>query len=122
MGVVCCYDVVGQEEERSSSVGDGGDTFGNGGAGADCVACASEAPESLGIVDGCVGDAAGVGGVVDVAEVVAAWFAFLEVGGEEWGAKESGGVVEEGLLFVWGYGVDGGEGEAEEAVALVLGE
>lgn len=122
LGVVCCYDVVGQEEERRSSVGNGRDTFGNGGAGADCVACASEAPESLRVVDGCVGDASGVGGVVDVAEVVAAWLALFEIGGEEWGAEESGGVVEKGLLLVWGYGVDGGEGETEESVALVLSE
>ena len=60
LGVVCGDDVVGQEEEGGASVSDGRDRFGYGAAGADGVAGAGEAPESLAVVNGGVGDVAGV--------------------------------------------------------------
>ena len=122
MCVVTCDDIIWDEEEGGSGVSDGGEAFGYCTASADGVASAGEAPEALGVVDGGIGDAAGVSAGVDVAEVVAAWFAFLQVGCEDGGVEEGLGVGEEGLLFVWGDGVDGGEGQAEESVALVLGE
>ena len=74
------------------------------------------------VVDGGVGDVAGVLGGVDVAEVVATGRALLEIGGEERSVKAGLGVGEEGLGLIRGDGVDGAEGETEEAVALVLGE
>ena len=42
---------------------------------------------------------------VDVAEVVVPWGALLEVGGEDGGVEQGGGVVKEGLLLVWGDGI-----------------
>ena len=60
MGVVCGDDVVGEEEEGGTGVGDGLDGGGYGVAGADGVTGGGEAPESLAIVDGGVGDVAGV--------------------------------------------------------------
>ncbi len=74
LGVVCGDDDVREEEEGSSGVGNGLDGGGDGGAGADSVAGGGEAPEALAVVDGGVGDGAGVFGVVDVAEVVGARF------------------------------------------------
>lgn len=76
----------------------------------------------MGVVHGGVGDVAGVLAGVDVAEVVVARLTFLQVGGEEGGVEAALGVGEEGLYRVGGDGVDGGEGEAEEAIALVLSE
>ena len=122
LGVVGRDEVVGEEEQAGSRVRDRGDALADGGPGADGVPARGEAPEPLGVVHGGVGDVAGVLARVDVAEVVAAGLAFLQVGGEE-GRVEAGlGVGEEGLDLVGGHGVDGAEGEAEEAVALVLSE
>ena len=115
-------EVVGEEEEGRSRVGDGGDAFADGGSGADGVPAGGEAPEALGVVHGGVGDVARVLAGVDVAEVVATGLALLQVGGEERGFEAGLGVGEEGLLLVGGDGVDGAEGEAEEAIALVLSE
>ena len=122
LGVVGGDDGVGEEEERCSGVGDGGDRGGYGGGGADSVAGGGEAPESLAVVYIRVGDGARIFGVVNVAEVVGARLSLQQVGGEEGGVEESFGVGEEGLLLVGGDGVDGGEGEAEKAVGFVLGE
>lgn len=83
MCVVSCDDIIWDEEEGGSGVSDGGDAFGYCIASADGVASAGKAPEALGIVDGGVGDVACVSARVDVAEVVAARFAFLQVGCEE---------------------------------------
>lgn len=122
MGVVGGDDGVGEEEEGGAGVGDGGDGGGYGGGGTDSVAGSGEAPESLAGVHGRVRDLAGVFGVVNVAEVVGARFSLQQVGGEEGRVEEGFGVGEEGLLLVGGDGVDGGEGEAEEAVGFILGE
>ena len=115
-------EVVWEEEKGGSGVGDGGDAF------ADCrsrthfVSAGCEAPETLRVVHGGVGDVAGVFAGVDVAEVVAAGLTLLQVGGEE-GRVEGGlGVGEEGLYLVGRDGIDRGKGEAEEAIALVLSE
>ncbi len=60
LGVVCGDDGVGEEEEGGAGVGDGREGGGHGAAGADGVAGGGEAPESLAVVDGGVGDVAGV--------------------------------------------------------------
>lgn len=122
LGVVGGDDVVGKEEEGGARVGDGGEAVGLGGGGADGIAAGREAPETLAVVHGGVGDGARVLAVVDVAEVVAARLALAQVGREERGVEAGLGVGEEGPLLVRLNGVDGAEGEPEEAVALVLGE
>ena len=122
LSVIGGDDVVGEEQERGARVGDGGDGFRHGGRGADLVAAAGEAPEPLRVVDGGVGDVARVLAVVDVAEVVTTRGALLQVGGEERAVEATLGVGEEGLLLIRLDGVDGAEGEPEEAVALVLRE
>lgn len=122
LGVVGGDDVVGQEEEGGARVGDGGEAVGLGGRRADGVPAGREAPEALAVVHGRVGDGARVLAVVDVAEVVAARLALAQVGREERGVEARLGVGEEGSLLVRLHGVDGAEGEPEEAVALVLGE
>lgn len=122
LAVVGGDEVVGEEEEGRSRVGDGGDALAHGGARADGVAARGEAPEPLRVVDGGVGDVARVLARVDVAEVVAAGLAFLQVGGEEGGVEAGFGVGEEGLDLVGRDGVDGAKGQAQEAVALVLSE
>jgi len=120
--VVSRDDSVREQEQRSAGIGDGGDTLRDRGAGADGVARTGEAPEATRVVDGGVGDAAGILGGVDVAEVVAARCALFQIGGEEGGGEAGFGVGEEGPGLVWLDGVDGAEGETEEAVALVSGE
>ena len=74
------------------------------------------------VVYGGVGDVTGILAGVDVAKVVAARLTLLQVGGEERGVEAGLGVGEEGLYLIGGDGVDGAEGEAEEAIALVLSE
>lgn len=69
-----------------------------------------------------VGDVACIFRVVNVSEVVRARFTLKEICSEQGRVEEGFGVGEEGLLLVGGDGVDGGEGEAEEAVGFVLGE
>lgn len=122
LGVVGGDDVVGQEEEGGARVGDGGEAVGSGGRRADGVAAGREAPEALAVVHGRVGDVARVLAVVDVAEVVATRLALAQIGREERGVEAGLGVGEEGPLLVRPDGVDGAEGEPEEAIALVLGE
>lgn len=122
LGVVGGDEVVWEEEKGCSGVGDGGDALRDGGSRADGVPAGCEAPETLGVVHGGVGDAAGVLAGVDVAEVVATGGSLLQVGGEERGFEAGLGVGEEGLLLVRGDGVDGAEGQAQEAIALVLSE
>ena len=122
LSVVGGDEVVGEEEKGSSGVGDGGDALADGGSGANGVPAGCEAPEPLGVVHGGVGDVASVLAGVNVAEVVATGLTLLQVGGEEWGVEAGLGVGEEGLYLVGGDGVDGAEGEAEEAIALVLSE
>ena len=106
LGVVCGDDGVGEEKEGGAGVGDSRGGRGYGAAGANGVAGGGKAPESLAIVNSGVGDVAGVLGVVNVAEVVGAWFALQKVGGEEGRIEEGFGVGEEGLLLVRSDGVD----------------
>lgn len=123
LAVVGGDDVGGEVEEGGAGVGDGVDGGAGEGAGADGVAVGRELPEAVGGVDGHVSDAAGVLGAVDVAEVVVADAALLEVGGEDGGGQALGdGVGEEGRLLHGLDGVDAVEGEAEEAVAGALDE
>lgn len=123
LAVVGGDDGGGEVEEGGAGVGDGVDGAGGEGAGADGVAVGRELPEAVGGVDGHVGDAAGVLGAVDVAEVVVADAALLEVGREDGGGQALGdGVEEEGRLLHGLDGVDAVEGEAEEAVAGALDE
>ena len=120
--VVVGDEVVWEEEKGSSGVGDGGDALADWGSRAHGVPAAGEAPETLGIVHGGVGDIASVLAGVNVAEVVASWLTLLQVGGEEWGVEAGLGVGEEGLLLVGLDSVDRAEGETEKAIALILGE
>lgn len=115
-------DVVWEEEKGGSRVGDGRDALRDGGSGADGVPARGEAPEPLGVVDSGVGNVARVLAGVDVAEVVATELTLLQVGGEERRFEAGLGVGEEGLLLVRGDGVDGAKGQAQEPIALVLGE
>ena len=115
-------EVVWEEEKGGSGVGDSGDAFADCASGADGVSAAREAPESLGVVHGGVGDVAGILARVNVAKVVAAGLALPQVGGEEGGVEAGLGVGEEGLGLVGLDGVDRTEGEAEETIALILSE
>lgn len=76
-------DSVVEEEKASSGVGDGVGDGASGCASINAVAIGREAPETSAVVDGDVGDLAGVGRVVDAAEAVGSGLAFLEVGGKE---------------------------------------
>ena len=76
LGVVSGDDGVGEEKEGGSCVGDGGDGGSDGAGGADGVAGGSKAPEPLAVIHSGVGNIARVFGVVNVAEVVGARFAF----------------------------------------------
>ena len=71
---------------------------------------------------GRVGDVSCIFRVVNISEVVRTRFTLEEVCSEQGRVEEGFGVCEESLLLVGGDGVDGGEGEAEEAVGFVLGE
>ena len=122
LGVVVGDEVVGQEEEGCSRVGDGGEAVADGGSGADRVPTGREGPEALRVVHGGVGDVARVLARVNVAEVVAARRALFQVCREERGVEAGLGVVEEGLCLVGLDGIDRAEGEAEKTVALVLSE
>ena len=60
MSVVCGDDIIGEEEEGCAGVGDSLDGGGYGFARADGVAGGGEAPESLAVIDGRVGNVAGI--------------------------------------------------------------
>lgn len=114
--VVVRHDGVIDKEQRGSSISDSVKAVGVDVASTNGVAGASERPEALAVVDIDVGDVAGMCAVVDGTKAVGAGLAFLEVGGEERGREAGFDVVEEGQLLVWLNGIDGGEGETEEAV------
>lgn len=76
----------------------------------------------MGVVHGGVGDVTGILAGVDVAKVVVAGLTLFQVGCEERGVEAGLRVGEEGLDLVGRDGVDGGKGEAKEAIALVLSE
>ena len=107
----------GQVHEGGAGVSDGGADAARGAvAGADAVAARGELPETLRVIHGGVGDAAGVLGGVNVAEVVGAGSALLEGGGEQRRGEAALHGVEEGGLLGGGDGVDGAEGQAEETI------
>ena len=107
----------GQVHEGGAGVSDGGADAARGAvAGAGAVAASGELPETLRVVDGGVGDVAGVLGGVDVAEVVAAGRALLQGGSEQGGGEAALDGVEEGVRLGGGDGVDGAESEAEETI------
>ena len=62
---------------------------------------ASEAPETLRVVNRSIGDTASVFAGVDETEVVASWLAFLQVGGEQTLLKTRFSVGEKGILGLW---------------------
>lgn len=77
LGVVGVDDVVIEEKQRGASVGNTGDGLSLERTAADGVAGRREAPEAFAVVNGCVGDGAGVLGTVDVAKVVLAIYWWL---------------------------------------------
>ncbi len=109
--------VVGQDQ-GGARVDDGG-----GGVGvrlrfpfADGEAFGFDLPEPAGGVDGGVGDGALELGRVDFPELVAPDLVVPEVGGEDGQVEAGHDVFEKGLLLLRFDGVDGSEGEADEAV------
>lgn len=115
-------DVLVEVDERGARVGDGR------GADLACLLLAAdgvggdvELPEAVGFVDGRVVDVAAVFGFVDHAEFVGALAAdLLEVGREDGKGEVGDQVLEEGLLGLRLDGVDGLEGEAQEAVHVLV--
>ena len=79
--VVVRDDIIVDEEESGSGVGDGVADSASIGV-ADSVAVSGEAPEALAVVHVNIRDVASVGGVVDGAEGVSARLALLEIGSE----------------------------------------
>ena len=69
-----------------------------------------------------IGDGACIFRVVNISKVVRTRFTLEEIRSEQGRVEEGFGVCEESLLLVGRDGVDGREGEAEEAVGFVLGE
>lgn len=114
--VVCGYDGVVDEQQGGARVGDGVDAVAVDGAVAYGVARGSKGPKALGTVDGNVGDVAGVCAVVDGAKAVGARLALLQVDGEKRGREAGFDIVEKGELLGGLDCIDGGEGQAEEAV------
>lgn len=110
------------QQQRGARVRDRVDGRRHEGRAADRIPARGELPEAVGGVDGHVGDGPGVFGRVDEAEVVAAGRAFHQVGGEERGGEGGERVGKEGLLLRGRHRVDGVEGQAEEAVRVVLFE
>jgi hypothetical protein len=120
LGVVGVDDVVGEEHEGGSGVGNGGVRAGDSSAAADRVAGGGELPEAVSVVDGDVGDGTGVLGGVNVTEVVRSGAALLQVDGEELAGKSALDSVEEGGLLVRADGVDGREGKSEKTVVVSI--
>ena len=118
LSVVGINDIVGEDEERGAGVGNGTDRGAGEGGAAYTVAVAGEAPEALAVVYRGVGDVAGIGTVIDEAELIGARGAFLEVRSEEGRVKQAFRVGEECLLLVRSDRVDGTECESQQAIAL----
>ena len=122
LGVIVRHEVVWQEEEGSSGVGDGGEAVADCGSRTNRVPAGREGPEALRVVHSCVGDLASVLARVNIAEVVASGRTLLQVCREERGVEAGLGVGEESLCLVGLDGVDRAEGEAKKTIALVLSE
>jgi len=119
LAVVGLRDGVVDEHEGGAGVGDGGAR-----ArvllllAADAEAVRAELPETLGRVDGDVGERAGELGTVNVSELVGSGGGVLQVGGEEGLGQGGLDVVEKRLLAGRLDGVEFAESQAEEAVAV----
>ena len=117
LGVVGLDDGGVGVDEGCAGVEDTGDGLGGGG-GTDAVGGGAEAPETLAVVGGDVGDGARVLALVDVAEVVGAGGVVLELDGEKGRRELRLDGVEEGLLLLGLHRVDGGHGQAEQTVRV----
>lgn len=109
--------------ERGTCVGD---HWRAGGAGrllsGNCESGDVELPEALRRVDVDVVEVAVIFGVVNVTKFVCSLAAaVLEVGREERLGEVWDEVLPEGLLRLWLDGVDGGEGQAEQTVHVLVG-
>ena len=123
LGVVGPGDGSVDVDQGGASVSDALDAGADGGAGTDRVACGAEAPETIAVVDGGVGDGTGVLGAIDEAEVIGTGGVVLEVDREELLGERALDGVEEGGLLLGRDGVDAAEGKTEKTVGvLVLGE
>ena len=123
LGVVGGEDGRAEKEERSTSVGDGGEFGGRGDTVTHTVSTNREGPEALAAVDWHVCDGTSVLGGIDETEVVRTWLALLEIGSEQRLGEGRLDSVEEGGLSDWLNGVDAAESEAKETrLGGVLGE
>lgn len=116
-------DGIVDEQERGARVGNGGAGVGvlQGGGVADGEGGGGKGPEAAGGVDGGVEERGAVLGGVDEAEFVGARRGVFEVGGEERGGEVVADGVEEGFLPGGLDGVEGAEGQADEAVGGGVG-
>ena len=122
LAVVSAHDVVGEKEERSSGISDGGDVLRYGCARANLIAARREPPEALRVIDIGVSDVTRVLGAVDVAKVVASWLTLLQVGREKRRVQRRLSVGEEGLGLIGGNSVDRTESKTQQTITLILGK
>lgn len=120
LGVVSLDDGRVNVDQSCASVDDGVNLIADGGARADLVAGGSEAPETLAVVDGNVGDGTSVLGGVDEAEVIGTGGVVLEGDSEELLSKRALDSVEEGLLSGGGDSVDAAESKTEKTVGVLI--
>lgn len=110
-------------DQSCASVNNAIDAGLDGSGSADGVAVSGEAPETLAVVDGHVGDGTSVLGGVDEAEVIGTSGVVLEVDSEELLSKRGLDGVEESLLSNRRDSVDAAESQSEKTVSVtVLGE
>ena len=121
MSIVGRDDGVGEEKKCGARVGNCSVRAGDDGLAADGVSSSGELPETVGRVDIDVGDGASVLGRINIAKVVRASGTLLQIDSEELTGKRALDSVEERLLRSGLYRVDGGKGEAEETVAIRVG-
>lgn len=118
-GVVGGDDFVVHKQERCARVGDGGAaSLAVVGLAIDAGKRRLELPVTLRLVDGGVGDFAGVLGRVDGAELIGSGGILVEVGSEDGAAELGLDVFEPGLLAFGLNTVDGAETETEKSVAV----
>lgn len=119
-GVVGLDDGSVNVDQSCASVDDGVNLIADGGARADLVAGGSEAPETLAVVDGNIGDGTSVLGGVDKAEVVGTGGVVLESDSEKLLSKRALYSVEERFLRGRGDSVDAAESKTEETVGVLV--
>lgn len=86
---------------RNKLTGNGGVAWGGEGLGSDLVGGAGELPPAVAVVDGGVGNLAGVTAGVGGAKVVGTGCLERKVGCEQGLVQAGLGVIEEGLLLGW---------------------